>query len=78
MFTVQQFYFCLLLFGDYTYDKAKYVGVGYAVLLVMLWLFQDTLSYIFQFAMSLEMVFLSMQIDMRMVKKVLTRFGLYC
>lgn len=35
-------------------DKAKYVGVGYAVLLVMLWLFQDTLSYIFQFAMSLD------------------------
>lgn len=35
-------------------NNAKYVGIGYAVLLVILWLFQDTLNNIFQFAMTLD------------------------
>lgn len=35
-------------------DKAKYVGVGYVTLLIVLWLFHETLSNIFQFAMTLD------------------------
>lgn len=35
-------------------NKAKYVGGCYAVLLVVLWLFGDTLNTIFQFAMTMD------------------------
>ncbi len=35
-------------------NNAKYIGIGYIALLVILWLFQDTLNNIFQFAMTLD------------------------
>lgn len=35
-------------------DNAKYVGVCYAIVLMLLWLFGDTLNTIFQFAMTMD------------------------
>lgn len=44
----------LAFWGFVPMNNAKYVGIGYAVLLVIMWLFQDMLNNIFQFAMTLD------------------------
>lgn len=43
-----------VFWGFVPMNNAKYIGIGYAALFVILWLFQDMLNNLFQFAMTFD------------------------